>query len=101
LLPKAAQQFEEWFQAPLAEESSDPRFQVRRAHPTEFERLYDLVDEAFAVKRPRAVFDWLYRGNPAGAGRCWKVSSGWREARTAHGRGRSTRDGAAASVSRR
>ena len=73
MLPKAALQFEEWFQAPLAEESSDPPFQVRRAHPTEFERLYDLVDEAFAVKRPRAVFDWLYRGNPGGVAHCWVV----------------------------
>jgi hypothetical protein len=73
MLPKAAHGFEEWFQAPLPENSSDPRFEVRRAHPTEFERLYDLVDEVFGVKRPRAVFDWLYRANSAGVARGWVV----------------------------
>jgi len=73
MLPKAAHRFEEWFQTPLLEESSDPRFEVRRAHPSEFERHYDLVDEAFGVKRPRKVFDWLYRRNPAGVAHCWVV----------------------------
>jgi hypothetical protein len=71
MLPKAAHRFEEWFQTPLREESSDPRFEVRRAHPSEFERHYDLVDEAFGGKRSRAAFDWLYRDNPAGVARCW------------------------------
>ena len=71
MLPKAAHRFEEWFQTPLREESSDPRFAVRRAHPSEFERLYDLVDKAFGGKRSRAVFDWLYRDNPAGVAHCW------------------------------
>jgi len=73
MLPKAAHCFEEWFQAPLPEESSDPRFAVRRAHPSEFERHYDLVDEAFGGKRSRAVFDWLYRHNPGGVAHCWAV----------------------------
>ena len=92
MLPKAAHRFEEWFQTPLREESSDPRFEVRRAHPSEFERLYDLVDEAFGVKRPRAVFDWLYRGNPAGVAHCWvveeKATGRLVCARTRSGRGR-------------
>jgi len=74
MLPRAVEQFEEWFHAPLPGKSSDPRFEVRPAHPTEFERLYDLVDEVFGVKRPRTVFDWLYRGNPAGVARCWIVA---------------------------
>jgi GNAT superfamily N-acetyltransferase len=73
MLPRAVEQFEEWFQAPLPEKSSDPRFEVRPANPTEFERLYDLVDEVFGVERPRAVFDWLYRDNPAGVAHCWVV----------------------------
>jgi hypothetical protein len=71
MLPKAAHRFEEWFQTPLREESRDSRFEARRAHPSEFERHYDLVDEVFGGKRPRAVFDWLYRGNPAGVAHCW------------------------------
>ena len=74
MLPRAVEQFEEWFHAPLPGKSSDPRFEVRPAHPTEFERLYDLVDEVFGVTRPRAVFDWLYRDNPAGVAHCWIVA---------------------------
>jgi GNAT superfamily N-acetyltransferase len=70
---RTAQEFEEWFRAPLREESGDSPFEARRAHPSEFERLYDLVDQAFGVKRPRAVFDWLYRENPAGVAHCWVV----------------------------
>jgi len=73
MLPKATHRFEEWFEAPFREEPSDSRFEVRRAHPSEFERLYDLVDEAFGVKRPRAVFDWIYRDNPTGLAHCWFV----------------------------
>jgi len=73
MLPKAEHRFEEWFETPPPEESSDLRFEARRAHPSEFERLYDLVDAAFGVKRPREVFDWLYRDNPAGVAHCWVV----------------------------
>jgi hypothetical protein len=73
MLPKAVKPFEEWFHAPLTAKSSDPRFEVRPAHPTEFERIYDLVDEVFGVKRPRSLFDWLYRDNPAGVAHCWIV----------------------------
>jgi len=73
MLPRVADRFEEWFEAPLRAESSDPRFEARRAHPSEFERLYDLVDAAFGVKRPRSVFDWLYRENPGGVAHCWVV----------------------------
>jgi len=74
MLPRAVEQFEEWFQAPFPGKSSDSRFEVRPARPTEFERLYDLVDEVFGVERPRAVFDWLYRDNPTGVARCWIVT---------------------------
>jgi predicted N-acetyltransferase YhbS len=73
MTPRADRQFEEWFRTPLREEPSDSRFEARRACPSEFERLYDLVDEAFGVKRPRALFDWLYRDNPAGVAHCWLV----------------------------
>jgi hypothetical protein len=73
MLPKAVHRFEEWFEAPLSEEAGDSHFEVRRAHPSEFERHYDLVNEAFGVKRPRAVFDWLYRENPTGVAHCWAV----------------------------
>jgi len=73
MLPKATHRFEEWFGAPLPTEPGDPRFEVRRAQPSEFERLYDLVDAAFGVKRSRAVLDWLYRDNPTGVAQSWVV----------------------------
>jgi len=65
--------FAEWFQAPVPLESTHPRFDIRRARPAEFDRIYDLVDESFGVQRPRAVYDWLYRHNPYGLARCWVV----------------------------
>jgi hypothetical protein len=71
MLPKARDRFEEWFRTPVADESSDPRFEVGRLRPSEFEAVYDLLDEAFGQrKRPRAVYDWLYRENPSGPARC-------------------------------
>jgi hypothetical protein len=52
-------------------ESADPRFEVRRAELADFERIYDAVDDAFEVKRPREMYDWLYRKCPLGPARCW------------------------------
>lgn len=73
MIPTPADPFEEWLRLPLQVESSDPRFDVRRAKPAEFERIYDVVDLAFGKKRSRAQFDWLYRDNPFGKARCWIV----------------------------
>ena len=53
--------------------ATDSPFLVARARPEEFERVYDCVDAAFGKKRPRAVYDWLYRKNPNGLARCWVV----------------------------
>ncbi len=63
--------FDEWLYTPVALESAHPRFDVRRVVPAEFDGVYDLVDEAFGVKRPRALYDWMYRRNPYGPARCW------------------------------
>lgn len=63
--------FDEWLRAPVPALSPDPRVEVRRAQVSEFERVYDLIDEAFAFKRSRALSDWLYRRNPYGVARCW------------------------------
>ncbi|MBI3785390.1 MAG: hypothetical protein HY270_18515 [Deltaproteobacteria bacterium] len=63
--------FEEWLRTPVPSVSPDPRIEVRRALPSEFERIYDLVDDAFAFKRSRALSDWVYRRNPYGVARCW------------------------------
>jgi hypothetical protein len=65
--------FEEWLRAPAPLESTHPRFDIRRAVPAEFDAIYDLVDDAFGIKRPRAQYDWLYRRNPYGTARCWIV----------------------------
>ena len=73
LVPSAAGHFDKWFHLPLPCASSDPRVEVRRAHPSEFERIYDLVDEVFGVRRPRVLYDWLYRRNPHGVARSWIV----------------------------
>ncbi|HVN86091.1 MAG TPA: GNAT family N-acetyltransferase [Candidatus Binatia bacterium] len=65
--------FEEWLRAPAPLESTHPRFDVRRAIPSEFDAIYDLVDDSFGVRRSRALYDWLYRHNPYGPARCWVV----------------------------
>ncbi|MBI1816183.1 MAG: hypothetical protein HYR72_14495 [Deltaproteobacteria bacterium] len=69
--PHVRDDFDEWFRAPVPLVSPDPRIEVRRALPSEFERIYDLVDEAFGFKRSRALNDWAYRHNPYGVARCW------------------------------
>jgi len=72
-LPKLPDRFDEWLRVPLPYESSDPRFGVRRAAPSDYPAIYDLVDASFGLERPRAVYDWLYRRNPRGSARCWIV----------------------------
>lgn len=71
MLPTARDRYEAWLRKPAASDSSDPRFEIRLADPSEYERVYDLVDTAFGVPRPRSLYDWAYRRNPLGAARCW------------------------------
>ena len=66
-----ADPYEEWLSLAVPEPSPDPRFEVRRAEDHEYELVYDCVDAAFGKKRPRAVYDWLYRDNPYGRAQCW------------------------------
>jgi hypothetical protein len=73
MLPKVQDRFEEWLRTPPPCEAAHLRFEARRAPPSGFEPIYDLVDAAFGVRRPRALFDWLYRQNPGGIARCWTV----------------------------
>jgi hypothetical protein len=68
---RAHDSFEEWLATPIPSQCADPRFEVRRAELSDFERIYDTVDDAFGVKRPRAAYDWLYRESPLGPARCW------------------------------
>jgi GNAT superfamily N-acetyltransferase len=63
---------EAWLREPLRP-SPDPRFEVRRAILSDFDRIFDVVDQAFARPRPRAFYEWLYRRNPFGVGRCLLV----------------------------
>ncbi len=67
------ERFEAWLRVPLPPQPPHPRLEVRRAHPSEFEKIYELVDEAFGTSRSRALYDWLYRRNPNGTARCWIV----------------------------
>lgn len=73
MIQRVEDRFDEWRRLPVPQGSADPRFEVRRACPSEFERIYDLVDETFDFKRPRALYDWLYRRNPSGTAQCWIV----------------------------
>lgn len=68
-----ARTFEEWLDAPVDCTSRDPRFEIRRATPSDFERIFDLVDTVFDMRRGRAAYEWLYRANPSGLARCWLV----------------------------
>lgn len=65
--------FEEWRSVALGPASGDPRFEVRRASEADFGRIFDLVDASQGRKRPRAIYDWLYRRSPRGVARCWMV----------------------------
>ena len=67
------QVFEEWLRVPIPYQCADPRFDVRRAVPAEFEVIYDLVDDVFGKKSPRSTYDWIYRRNPCGVARCTVV----------------------------
>ena len=68
-----ADEYDAFHAAPVSGVSSDPRFRVRRIPEQEFERVYDCVDAAFDSRRPRDVYDWLYRRNPYGRARVWAV----------------------------
>ena len=63
--------YEAWFNTPVDACSPDPRFNVRRATPEDFNRIYDCVDAAFGRKRPRELYDWWYLRNPYGKARMW------------------------------
>ena len=71
VIPTPPDPFDEWLAVPIGAESNDPRFEVRRVRPEEFDRIYDCVDAAFGKKRPRKLYDWLYRANPYGLARVW------------------------------
>lgn len=73
MIPNPPDAFDAWYRAIVDVEPIDPRFHVYRALPDEYERIYDLVDAAFGKKRPRALYDWMYRDNPQGQARCWVV----------------------------
>jgi hypothetical protein len=71
MLPNIKDRYEAWLRAPPVSDSSDPHIEFRVAAESEFERIFDLIDEAFGVRRPRALFHWAYRRNPLGPARCW------------------------------
>ncbi|MBB83992.1 MAG: hypothetical protein CL931_09320 [Deltaproteobacteria bacterium] len=65
---------DEWITVPLGEKNEDPKFEVKRLPPEQFEAVYDCVDNAFGKTRPRALFNWLYRENPYGLARVWSTT---------------------------
>ncbi len=72
MLPKLenpGERFREWRNRRSAAACSDPRFEVSLAGPEDFSAIYDVVDDAFGVKRPRAVYEWMYEKNPGGVAR--------------------------------
>jgi hypothetical protein len=71
LIPTPPDPFDEWLRIPTPDGPKDSPFIVRRALPEEYEQIFDTIDAAFGPKRPREVFDWLYRRNPHGTARCW------------------------------
>ncbi len=46
------ERFEEWQSIPVAYEPVDPRWEIRRATLSDFQRIFDLVDSSFETKRP-------------------------------------------------
>lgn len=65
--------FDEWMAQPLGLPEDQGDFVVRRAADADFEAVWDCVDDAFGRKRPRALYEWMYRDNPFGRARCWIV----------------------------
>ena len=51
----ADERFEAWPRVPLPPQPPQPHLEVRRAHPSEFEKIYELVDEAFGTSRSHAL----------------------------------------------
>ncbi|TDJ17415.1 MAG: hypothetical protein E2O69_08725 [Deltaproteobacteria bacterium] len=47
--------FEYWHRAPMGDSAGVPGYHVRRATPDDFEAIWDLVDDAFGVRRPRTL----------------------------------------------
>lgn len=71
VLPSRPDEFEAWRTAPHDVPSPDPRFEIRRAVPEDFPRIYETVDAAFGTRRPPSLFDWMYLRNPSGLARFW------------------------------
>jgi hypothetical protein len=69
--PRRRDDFDEWFHTPVVSAPPDPRTEIRRAHPSEYDRIYDLVDEVFGFKRRRDLNEWMYRDNRLGLARSW------------------------------
>lgn len=65
--------FEYWHQAPMGDSAGVPGYHVHRATPDDFEAIRDLLDDAFGVRRPRTLYEWLYRKNPRGPARCFNL----------------------------
>lgn len=65
--------FEAWYRTPDRAVQPNPHYLERRAHFSEFDAIYALVDDAFGTKRPRSLYEWLYRDNPHGPARCWVI----------------------------
>lgn len=74
LIPTPVDDFDEWLRVPVAHRCEDPRFDVWRASPRDFERVWDVVDAAFHKKRSRALYEWQYLRNPSGTPRVWITS---------------------------
>ena len=74
MIPTPKDRHAEWLALPIDSNPDDSPYLVSRAAVEDFPRIYDVVNEAFAKKRPRAVFDWLYLDNPTGIARCWIVT---------------------------
>ena len=72
MLPEREQDtFDDWYDTPIVYDCPEPRLEMRRARADEFDAVWDMIDLSFATKRPRAMFDWLYRRNPCGLARCY------------------------------